>query len=44
MLISVGVKEGEYVFVEMLVWEGLVFDYVIIDIVYGYLNVVINMI
>ena len=42
--ISVGVKEGEYVFVETLGREGLVPDYVTIDIAHGHSNAVINMI
>ncbi|EOE78862.1 GMP reductase [Enterococcus faecalis EnGen0093] len=42
--ISVGVKEGEYAFVETLVREGLVPDYVTIDIAHGHSNAVINMI
>ena len=42
--ISVGVKEGEYAFVETLALEGLVPDYVTIDIAHGHSNAVINMI
>ena len=42
--ISVGVKEGEYAFVETLAREGLVLDYVTIDIAHGHSNAVINMI
>lgn len=42
--ISVGVKEGEYAFVETLAREGLVSDYVTIDIAHGHSNAVINMI
>ncbi|WPH51477.1 GMP reductase [Enterococcus faecalis] len=42
--ISVGVKEGEYAFVETLSLEGLVPDYVTIDIAHGHSNAVINMI
>lgn len=42
--ISVGVKDEEYEFVCQLVEENLIFEYVIIDIVYGYFNVVIEMI
>ena len=42
--ISVGVKEGEYAFVETLAREGLVPDYVTIDIAHGHSNAVINMI
>lgn len=42
--ISVGVKEGEYDFVERLAQEGLVPDYVTIDIAHGHSNAVINMI
>ena len=40
--ISVGVKEGEYAFVETLAREGLVHDYVTIDIAPGTSNAVIN--
>ncbi|EGO8273970.1 GMP reductase [Enterococcus faecalis] len=40
--ISVGVKEGEYAFVETLAQEGLVPDYVTIDIAHGHSNAVIN--
>ena len=42
--ISVGVKEGEYAFVETLAREGLVPDYVTIGIAHGHSNAVINMI
>lgn len=42
--ISVGVKEGEYAFVETLAREGLVPDCVTIDIAHGHSNAVINMI
>ncbi|HDT8169595.1 TPA: GMP reductase [Enterococcus faecalis] len=42
--ISVGVKEGEYAFVETLAREGLVPDYVTIEIAHGHSNAVINMI
>ena len=42
--ISVGVNEGEYAFVETLALEGLVPDYVTIDIAHGHSNAVINMI
>lgn len=42
--ISVGVKEGEYAFVETLAREGLFPDYVTIDIAHGHSNAVINMI
>lgn len=42
--INVGVKEGEYAFVETLAREGLVPDYVTIDIAHGHSNAVINMI
>lgn len=42
--ISVGVKEGEYAFVETLAREGLVPDNVTIDIAHGHSNAVINMI
>ncbi|EMW5618356.1 GMP reductase [Enterococcus faecalis] len=42
--ISVGVKEGEYAFVETLALEGLVPDYVTIDFAHGHSNAVINMI
>ena len=42
--ISVGVKEGEYAFVETLALEGLIPDYVTIDIAHGHSNAVINMI
>ncbi|HIC7188782.1 TPA: GMP reductase [Enterococcus faecalis] len=42
--ISVGVKEGEYAFVETLALEGLVPDYVTIDIAHAHSNAVINMI
>lgn len=44
ILISVGVKKEEYFFIEKLVEELLNFDYIIIDIVYGYVNLVIDMI
>lgn len=42
--ISVGVKEGEYAFVEELAAENLVPDYITIDIAHGHSNSVINMI
>lgn len=42
--ISVGVKEGEYAFVEELATENLVPDYITIDIAHGHSNSVINMI
>jgi len=42
--ISVGVKDYEYTFVETLVAEGLVPDYITIDIAHGHSNAVINMI
>lgn len=42
--ISVGVKEGEYAFVEELAAENLVPDYITIDIAHGHANSVINMI
>lgn len=42
--ISVGVKENEYLFVEELAQEGLVPDYITIDIAHGHSNSVINMI
>lgn len=42
--ISVGVKDYEYIFVETLAAEGLVPDYITIDIAHGHSNAVINMI
>ncbi|TDM15350.1 GMP reductase [Macrococcus bovicus] len=42
--ISVGVKEGEYRFVEQLAAEGLVPEYTTIDIAHGHSDQVINMI
>lgn len=42
--ISVGVKEGEYAFVEELAAENLVPDYITIDIAHGHANSVISMI
>ncbi|MDW0116558.1 GMP reductase [Sporosarcina thermotolerans] len=42
--ISVGVKEDEYGFVEQLSADGLVPDYVTIDIAHGHSNAVIRMI
>jgi len=42
--ISVGVKEEEYGFIEQLAQEGLVPDYITIDIAHGHSNAVINMI
>ncbi|WP_314060128.1 GMP reductase [uncultured Vagococcus sp.] len=42
--ISVGVKQNEYEFVEELAAQGLVPDYVTIDIAHGHSNAVINMI
>ncbi|MDT2756694.1 GMP reductase [Enterococcus asini] len=42
--ISVGVKEGEYAFVEELAAQNLVPDYITIDIAHGHSNSVINMI
>lgn len=42
--ISVGVKEGEYAFVEELAKQKLIPDYVTIDIAHGHSNAVINMI
>ncbi|WP_339252771.1 GMP reductase [Sporosarcina sp. FSL W8-0480] len=42
--ISVGVKEDEYGFVEQLAKDGLVPDYVTIDIAHGHSNAVIRMI
>jgi GMP reductase len=42
--ISVGVKEEEYTFVEKLAEEGLIPDYITIDIAHGHSNAVINMI
>lgn len=42
--ISVGVKEGEYAFVEELAAQNLVPDYITIDIAHGHANSVINMI
>ncbi|BCB03712.1 GMP reductase [Bacillus sp. KH172YL63] len=42
--ISVGVKEEEYAFVEMLAEEKLTPDYITIDIAHGHSNAVISMI
>ncbi|MEL3972537.1 GMP reductase [Rossellomorea oryzaecorticis] len=42
--ISVGVKEEEYSFVEQLTEEGLIPEYITIDIAHGHSNAVINMI
>ncbi|QTD40066.1 GMP reductase [Sporosarcina sp. Te-1] len=42
--ISVGVKEEEYGFVEQLAADGLVPDYITIDIAHGHSNAVIRMI
>lgn len=42
--ISVGVKEGEYPFVETLAKEDLAPDYITIDIAHGHSNAVIKMI
>lgn len=42
--ISVGVKEEEYTFVEQLVEENLVPEFITIDIAHGHSNAVINMI
>ena len=42
--ISVGVKPGEYTFIETLAKENLVPDYITIDIAHGHANSVINMI
>ncbi|QST01115.1 GMP reductase [Pontibacillus sp. ALD_SL1] len=42
--ISVGVKEEEYGFIEELAAEGLVPDYITIDIAHGHSNAVIQMI
>lgn len=42
--ISVGVKEAEYVFVDLLAEKNLVPDYVTIDIAHGHSNAVIKMI
>ncbi|MHC5217309.1 GMP reductase [Enterococcus sp. LJL128] len=42
--ISVGVKEGEYAFVEELAKQQLIPDYVTIDIAHGHSNAVIQMI
>lgn len=42
--ISVGVKEEEYGFVEQLAADGLIPDYVTIDIAHGHSNAVIRMI
>ncbi|MBP1041585.1 GMP reductase [Vagococcus sp. BWB3-3] len=42
--ISVGVKQNEYEFVEELAAQGLIPDYVTIDIAHGHSNAVINMI
>ncbi|EOT44296.1 GMP reductase [Enterococcus columbae DSM 7374 = ATCC 51263] len=42
--ISVGVKAGEYIFIEQLASENLVPDYITIDIAHGHANSVIEMI
>lgn len=42
--ISVGVKEEEYTFVEQLAAQGLVPEFITIDIAHGHSNAVINMI
>lgn len=42
--ISVGVKPGEYTFIETLAKEKLISDYITIDIAHGHSNSVINMI
>ncbi|WP_042355585.1 GMP reductase [Bacillus rubiinfantis] len=42
--ISVGVKDGEYAFIEQLAAENLVPDYITIDIAHGHSNAVIDMI
>ena len=42
--ISVGVKPGEYTFIETLAKEKLIPDYITIDIAHGHSNSVINMI
>lgn len=42
--ISVGVKAGEYIFIEQLAFENLVPDYITIDIAHGHANSVIEMI
>jgi GMP reductase len=42
--ISVGVKEGEYTFIQQLAKEGLAPDYITIDIAHGHSNAVIKMI
>lgn len=42
--ISVGVKPGEYIFIETLAKEKLIPDYITIDIAHGHANSVINMI
>lgn len=42
--ISVGVKQGEYTFIETLAKEKLIPDYITIDIAHGHANSVINMI
>lgn len=42
--ISVGVKPGEYAFIEQLAAENLIPDYITIDIAHGHSNAVINMI
>lgn len=42
--ISVGVKPGEYTFIETLAKENIVPDYITIDIAHGHANSVINMI
>lgn len=44
VFIFVGVKENEFNFIEKLVFLLFILEYIIIDIVYGYLNLVINMI
>ena len=42
--LSVGVKPGEYTFIETLAKEKLIPDYITIDIAHGHANSVINMI
>ena len=42
--ISVGVKAGEYIFIEQLASENLIPDYITIDIAHGHANSVIEMI
>ncbi|GAB2532330.1 GMP reductase [Gracilibacillus alcaliphilus] len=42
--ISVGVKEEEYIFIEELAQEGVIPDYITIDIAHGHSNAVIQMI